>query len=100
MTPTGQCHVMVQGLTPLHTAAMHSSFQSHLVAAELLAQGADAEAPDGCGRTPLLLALESNRKEAIDALLAAGARLYNNCCCQRPLRGRTKPAPFQAAGMH
>jgi ankyrin repeat protein len=63
-----------QGATPLHTAAAHSSFQAHAVVADLLAAGADVEAADGEGRTPLLLALASNRKDAIDALLNAGAR--------------------------
>jgi ankyrin repeat protein len=40
--------------------------------ADLLEEGADIEAADEEGRTPLLLALESNRKEAIDVLIAAG----------------------------
>lgn len=66
----------MQGFTPLHTAASHSSFQAHLVLVDLLESGAEVEAVDNEGRTPLLLALEGNRKEAIDVLLAAGAGPY------------------------
>ena len=61
-----------QGFTPLHTAAAHSSQQAAAVMGDLLAAGADLEAPDQAGRTPLLLALEGNRKDAISTLLAAG----------------------------
>lgn len=61
-----------QGFTPLHTAASHSSFQSHLVTADLLEAGAPLEAVDDEGRTPLLVALDRNRKEAIEVLIAAG----------------------------
>lgn len=63
---------MMQGYTPLHTAASHSSFQSHLVLADLMEAGADLEAVDEEGRTPLLVALDGNRKEAIDVLIAGG----------------------------
>ncbi|CAL8464478.1 g4013 [Coccomyxa elongata] len=63
-----------QGYTPLHTAASHSSFQSHLVLADLMEAGADLEAVDEEGRTPLLGALDGNRKEAIDVLIAGGAQ--------------------------
>lgn len=68
-------HVQMQGFTPLHTAASHSSFQAHLVLADLLEGGADMEAQDNEGRTPLLLALEGNRKEAIDVLIATGMHM-------------------------
>ncbi|KAK9904700.1 hypothetical protein WJX75_000777 [Coccomyxa subellipsoidea] len=63
-----------QGFTPLHTAASHSSFQSHLVTADLLEAGAPLEAVDDEGRTPLLVALDRNRKEAIEVLIAAGGK--------------------------
>ena len=63
---------MGQGFTPLHTAAAHSSHQAAAVLGDLLEAGADVEVPDQAGRTPLLLALEGNRKDAISALLAAG----------------------------
>ena len=64
---------MVQGWTPLHVAAGHSSSQAHTIIEDLAQGGADLEATDREGRTPLLFALEGNRKEAIDALLHAGA---------------------------
>ncbi|EIE19246.1 hypothetical protein COCSUDRAFT_83594 [Coccomyxa subellipsoidea C-169] len=48
--------------------------QSHLVTADLLEAGAPLEAVDEEGRTPLLAALDGNRKEAIDVLIAAGVK--------------------------
>ena len=66
-------HVTAQGWTPLHVAAGHSSSQAHIIIDDLAQGGADLEATDREGRTPLLFALEGNRKEAIDALLHAGA---------------------------
>lgn len=68
-----------QGFTPLHTAAAHSSQQAAAVMGNLLEAGADLEAPDQAGRTPLLLALEGNRKDAISTLLAAGGGLQSTC---------------------
>ena len=46
---------------------------------DLLGAGADLEAADLAGRTPLLLALEGNRKDAISALLAAGGTFCQSC---------------------
>lgn len=63
----------MQGWTPLHVAAGHSSSQAHTIIEDLAQGGADLEATDREGRTPLLFALEGNRKEAIEALLHAGA---------------------------
>ena len=57
--------------------------------ADLLEAGADIEAVDEEGRTPLLLALEGNRKETVDVLLKAGKTIMS-CLSkrlpQRPLR--------------
>ncbi len=71
------CHqvslrAITQEWTPLHVAAGHSSSQAHLIIEDLASGGADLEATDREGRTPLLFALEGNRKDAIDALLTAG----------------------------
>ncbi|CAK0783408.1 hypothetical protein CVIRNUC_006607 [Coccomyxa viridis] len=63
-----------EGWTPLHVAAGHSSSQAHTIIEDLAHGGADLEATDREGRTPLLFALEGHRKDAIDALLHAGAR--------------------------
>jgi len=71
----------LQGFSPLHTAASHSSFQSHLVTADLLEAGAPLEAVDDEGRTPLMVALEGNRKEAIDVLIAGGTIGSQFCPC-------------------
>lgn len=65
----------LQGWTPLHVAAGHSSSQAHTIIGDLAQGGADLEAADREGRTPLLFALEGNRKDAIDALLHAGILL-------------------------
>ena len=65
-------NTILQGYTLLHTAASHSSFQSHLILADLMKAGAALEAVDDEGRTPLLVALDGNRKEAIDVLIAGG----------------------------
>ena len=66
-------HAHVQGWTPLHVAAGHSSSQAHTIIQDLAQGDADLEATDREGRTPLLFALEGHRKDAIDALLHAGA---------------------------
>ena len=69
-----------QGWTPLHVAAGHSSSQAHTIIADLAQGSADLEATDREGRTPLLFALEGNRKEAIDALLHAGVPGVPSIC--------------------
>ena len=61
-------------------AAGHSSSQAHTIIEDLAQGGADLEATDREGRTPLLFALEGNRKEAIDALLHAGAPGLPSIC--------------------
>ena len=61
-------------------AAGHSSSQAHTIIEDLAHGGADLEATDREGRTPLLFALEGHRKDAIDALLHAGASLLQAVC--------------------
>lgn len=73
-----------QGWTPLHVAAGHSSAQANAIIGDLANSGADLEATDREGRTPLLFALEGSRKDAVDALLRAGA-LSGLCSVDRRL---------------
>ena len=84
-------HVALQGWTPLHVAAGHSSSQAHTIIGDLAHGGAYMEATDREGRTPLLFALEGHRKDAIDALLHAGASpdpaMCNTQCQLRCLVG-------------
>ncbi len=65
-------------------AAGHSSTQAHGIIGDLANSGADLEATDREGRTPLLFALEGSRKDAIDALLRAGALPGLYCVCRLP----------------
>ena len=78
---TGHQATYLQGWTPLHVAAGHSSAQANAIIGDLANSGADLEATDREGRTPLLFALEGSRKDAIDALLRAGARAVRPLLC-------------------
>jgi ankyrin repeat protein len=58
------------GQTPMHGAAQ---FGSRRAMAWLLAHGADVDARDEVGTTPLMLATSANRLDVVRDLLAAGA---------------------------
>lgn len=55
---------------PLHFVALHGDEQ-HL--SQLLAQGADANAPDAEGKSPLIYSVQGNARGCAAQLLAAGA---------------------------
>ena len=58
-----------QGWTALHAAAAAAAPVSAAMVEDLIAAGADSQARTKAGMTPLLLALESNHKAAIELLL-------------------------------
>lgn len=58
----------LSGHTALHLAAVIPSSAAAKVLADLMAFGADTEARTPEGMTPLMLALEGNHKQAIEAL--------------------------------
>lgn len=58
--------------TPLITAAQYCGDK---VVSKLVAAGADVNATNGTGMTPVMIAIFSNRYEAAEALVAKGAKL-------------------------
>ncbi len=95
---------LAQGRTPLHLAARHAGSDAAGALGDLLAAGGAVEAADAAGATPLLAALAENRRDAVSALLDAGARppahtaavlvsyalmAYRLKCTTEPSRGRT-----------
>lgn len=59
-----------EGWTPLHWAALYGHAEC---AGFLLAHGAEVDAVSAAGETPLMIAAESRRKNALAVLLDAGA---------------------------
>jgi ankyrin repeat protein len=56
------------------TALAGVAFKDELeIARQLIAAGADPDAPNGMGRTPLMFAVMFGRKAMVDLLLEAGA---------------------------
>jgi ankyrin repeat protein len=81
---------MADGLTPLACAVTHDSDATEAVALALIRAGADVDAADEDGWTPLLLALEYQRITTACALLDAGADATRTAASKR------KPHRFSA----
>ncbi len=68
-----------QHRTPVHLAASHAGSAAGAALRDLLAAGGALECLDADGETPLLAALQGNRRDAVDILLAAGASCVGPC---------------------
>jgi ankyrin repeat protein len=64
--------------SPLILACARSSTEFAAVIQALIRAGADLNAPNSSGATPLHVAIDSNNREAVKALLNSGARVQAN----------------------
>ena len=84
--PDGRCDPGARGATPLHRATTGKNADP-AAAAALLAAGADADARDERGRTPLHRAAHNPDPAVVAALLKAGADV--NACAGKLYGGMT-----------